>query len=306
MKTIHVLAALLVVSVAANIVTFAIYVPQQQGIISNLVEKTNSLTTENMQLHRQLDQANTSFLGSSSQLSFYRTRFPTSGLNSSGPSLTLTGYATIQAPAVSQNVVNVNNGGFVTQNIVSNGTMMNLSVEIQPGEGRVLVQTTPLMGVVFQDAANTAVAVAENRTGINLSGSDVIFSIQAENQISSVDGPSAGALMTLATIAAIENRTINPHITLTGTIDTDGHVGAIGGVIEKATAAKESGKTLFLLPEENAVFTNYNETVTNYGGFQLIQQVPEQISAKDYIENNIGINVTFVNSIDDILPIGLE
>ncbi len=63
MKTIHVLAALLVVSVAANIVTFAIYVPQQQGIISNLVEKTNSLTTENMQLHRQLDQANTRLFG---------------------------------------------------------------------------------------------------------------------------------------------------------------------------------------------------------------------------------------------------
>jgi predicted S18 family serine protease len=305
MKLIHILATLLVVSVAANIVTLAFYAPQQ-GTISNLVEKTNTLTTENIQLHRQLDLANTSFLDSSAQLSFYRSRFPTSGLNSSGPSLSLTGYATIQAPAVSQNVVDVNNGGFVTQNIVSNGTMMNLSVEIQPGEGRVLVQTTPLMGVVFQDAANTAVAVAENRTGINLSGSDVIFSIQAENQISSVDGPSAGALMTLATIAAIENRTINPNITLTGTIDADGHVGAIGGVIEKATAAKESGKTLFLLPEENAVFTKYNETVTNYGGFQLIQQVPEQISAKDYIENNIGINVTFVNSIDDILPIGLQ
>ena len=39
---------------------------------------------------------------------------------------------------------------------------------------------------------------------------------------------------------------------MTGTIDQYGHVGAIGGVIEKAKAAKESGKTLFLLPKRIA------------------------------------------------------
>ena len=111
---------------------------------------------------------------------------------------------------------------------------MNISVDIQPGKGRVLVETKPLMGIVFQDAANTAVFVAQNRTGIDISGSDIFFSIEADNQISSVDGPSAGALMTLLTIAALEHRRINPSVTLTGTIGEDGHIGAIGGAFEKA------------------------------------------------------------------------
>jgi predicted S18 family serine protease len=218
----------------------------------------------------------------------------------------ITGFASFQAPAVTQQTVEENDNGFITENLVQNGTMMNISVENRPGEGRVLVQTTPLMGIVFQDAANTAVYVAQNKTGVNLSDSDVIFSIQAEHEVSSVDGPSAGALMTLVTIAALKNETLNPGITLTGTIDKDGHIGAIGGIIEKATAAKNSRKTLFLLPEENSEFVNYNETTTSYGGFELIEQVPQQIDAKDYIEKNIGINVTFVDTIDDVLTAALE
>jgi len=33
-----------------------------------------------------------------------------------------------------------------------------------PGKGRILVDTKPLMGVVFQDAANTAVYIAQKKT----------------------------------------------------------------------------------------------------------------------------------------------
>jgi predicted S18 family serine protease len=196
--------------------------------------------------------------------------------------------------------------GIVTQRLVQNGSMMNISVEIRPGQGRILVQTTPLMGIVFQDAANTAVYVAQNKTGVGLTGSDVIFSIESEHQISSVDGPSAGALMTLVMIAALKNQPLDPTVTLTGTIDKEGHVGAIGGVIEKATAAQENKKTLFLLPKENSELVQYTTKRTSYGGLILIERVPERISAQDYIQKNIGINVTIVDSIDDVIAAGLK
>ena len=133
-------------------------------------------------------------------------------------------------------------GPFVTERIEEVGSLLNVSVEIVPGRGRVLVNTTPLMGEVFQDAANTAVYVAQKRTGRNLSASDSIVSIVAEDQVPAVDGGSAGALMTLLMISAIEGTPLDPDVILTGTIDQDGRVGAIGGVIEKASAAKEKGK----------------------------------------------------------------
>jgi predicted S18 family serine protease len=306
MKALHILAGLLVASVLVNIILIAVFIPSQQGMISQLVDRTNTLDTENMQLHTQLDQQNISLQSYASQLSFYRLTPAESTAVQPVPASYLTGFASIEAPAVTQQIVQQNNNGVITRSLVQNGSMMNISVEIRPGEGRVLVQTTPLMGIVFQDAANTAVYVAQNKTGANLLGSDVIFSITAENQVSSVDGPSAGALMTLVTIAALKNRHIDPAVTLTGTIDKDGHVGAIGGVIEKATAAKASGKTILLLPRENSVIVQYVRKATSYGGFTLVQQVPEQISVRDYITKNIGINVTFVDNIDDVLAAALR
>jgi predicted S18 family serine protease len=219
---------------------------------------------------------------------------------------TSTGYASLQAPAVSQSVQNVVRGRGIVQTIVQKGSIMNISVEIEPGKGRVLVQTKPLMGVVFQGAANTAVAVAGNKTGFDLSKSDVIFSIDSGNQISEVDGPSAGALMTLLAISAIEKRPINESLTLTGTITGDGHVGAIGGVIEKATAAKENGKTLFLIPMENQLISPPSSGTAASRIFVPAQPVQPQVSAKDYVEKNIGIKVTYVNTIDDILAEALK
>ena len=181
--------------------------------------------------------------------------------------------------------------------------MLNITAEVKPGKGRVLVDTQPLMGVVFQDAANTAVFVAQNRTGISLAGSDVIFSINAPGQVPSVDGPSAGALMTLLVISAVENKPLREDVTLTGTIDQDGNVGAIGGVVEKAQAAKDSGKSLFLLPRANANLLLYTQQTRQSYGFTVIQQVPKSVDAKTYVEANIGVPVQYVDTIDDVLRI---
>ena len=162
------------------------------------------------------------------------------------------GSASLDAPAVMERTVYERDGPFVTERTERVGALINVSSEVAPGRGRVLVNTTPLMGEVFQDAAITAAYVAQERTGRNLSRSDVIVSIVADDQVPAVDGGSAGALMTLLTIAALQGWQPRSDMTLTGTIDQDGNVGAIGGVVEKATAAKEEGKTLFLLPRENS------------------------------------------------------
>jgi predicted S18 family serine protease len=209
------------------------------------------------------------------------------------------GSASLQAPAVSQSVQNGISGRRIAQTVVEKGSIMNISVEVAPGKGRVLVQTKPLMGVVFQGAANTAVAVAANKTGADLSNRDVIFSIDSGDRIDEVDGPSAGALMTVLTIAAIEKRPVDNSLTLTGTIDENGHIGAIGGVVAKATAAKESGKTLFLIPAENQLITPPASS-TAQRIFTTTRSL-QQVSAQEYIEKNVGIKVAYISSIDDVI-----
>jgi predicted S18 family serine protease len=129
----------------------------------------------------------------------------------------------------------------------------------------------------------------------------VIVSIVAEDQVPAVDGGSAGALMTLLMIAAIDQTQPQDDLIMTGTIDQDGHVGAIGGVVEKATAAKKANKTLLLLPRENSQLVRYSEQTGNYFGHSVAQRNPEEVDAREYIESMIGIRVEYVDSIDDIL-----
>lgn len=296
------LALILVLSLIANTYFVFFYsAPVEGEQVQEMQERINSLEKENERLATQVTQDNQSLQSYASQLDSYREKVYELQNGSQVCPVSLEGFATLQGPAVFQKIQTEQDGPFIRQSVSEEGTLINISVEVQPGKGRVLVQTTPLMGTVFQDAANTAVFVAENETGKQLSSSDIIFSITAKDEIPEVDGPSAGALMTLLTISALENSTLNNSITLTGTIDNKGNVGEIGGVLEKAKAAEAGGKTLFLLPRENSQLVTYKLQERSIGGFKVIERVPETVDTEEYIEKNVGINVEYVDNIEDVL-----
>ncbi|AAM04192.1 TPA: ATP-dependent protease [Methanosarcina acetivorans] len=296
------LALILVLSLVANAYFVFFYqAPVEGEQVQEMQERINSLEKDNNRLETQVSQNNQSLQSYASQLDFYRERVFELENNLQACPAGMEGFATLQAPAVFQNVELEKSGPFVREVISEEGTLLNISTETRSGKGRVLVQTTPLMGVVFQDAANTAVFVAQQETGVSLSGSDVIFSIASDQEIPGVDGSSAGALMTLLTISAINGTELNDSITLTGTIDDEGNVGEIGGVFEKATAAEAGGKTLFLLPRENSELVTYKLVSRKIGGIDVVQRVPETVDAEEYIEENVGINVEYVDTIEDVL-----
>ena len=67
-----------------------------------------------------------------------------------------------------------------------------------------------------------------------------------------VGGPSAGLAYALA-LTDMLDRTDDARsrsVAATGTIDADGSVGSVGGVHEKAIAARDDGAQVFLVPAE--------------------------------------------------------
>lgn len=294
-----ILAVLLLLSILMNI--YLIQVQPSSKDLLEMKDRINQLEIINTQMSEQLYRDNLSLQNYASQLDLYREKISDLEEKINKTPTSLSGAAKLEAPAVMQKVEYIEDYPFMRQQITEIGSMMNISLEIKPGKGRILVDTRPLMGVVFQDAANTAVYVAQKKTGKDLSGSDIIFSIEAMHEIPSVDGPSAGALMTLLVVGSLQDLELRKDMTLTGTIDKDGQVGEIGGVIEKAKAAKDSGKNLILLPRENSRLVQYSEKSRNLYGITVIERVPEIIDTKDYIENNIGIHVEYIDNIDDVL-----
>ena len=182
------------------------------------------------------------------------------------------------------------------------GVVTKLTVESKPGEGRVLTNIDKLLfWVDTQQSIQTAKTVAEDMSGINGNQYDLIYSIEGDNT-TIVGGPSAGAALTIATIAVLENKTLNKNVMITGTIEPDGSIGQVGGVLEKAKAAKDIGTTLFLVPQQEGQF-NYLKPVQscyNEGGFVVCQTSYEKESVN--IGADSGIVVREVGTIKDALP----
>lgn len=271
--------------------------------LETLQQKISALERENAILARDLYQMNLSLEYYRKQSALYRERVRELEplVNETREGYALSGTAELDAPAVRQRIEYVGEFPFVERRVSYEGVMMTISVEVSSGKGRVLVVTNPKMGLIFQDAANTAVDVAERYTGKDLSGSDVIFSVVTEDEIPAVDGPSAGALMTLLTIYAVEGKTLPNFLTMTGTIDPEGSIGEIGGIVEKAQAAKDAGKSLFLIPRENRGLPVAYTEERRIGNFIITETKWKIVDAETHIEENVGIDVGYVDTIEDII-----
>ena len=130
----------------------------------------------------------------------------------------------------------------------NSGGVFQLVVETRPGNGSVYTAVSPRIGFATQESEEAAVDYAFWSTAMDRKECDVLFRIVGQFGESSVDGPSAGGAMAVATRAALLNRSIRQDVVMTGTISQDGKIGEVGGVIEKSLGASEEGAKYFLVP----------------------------------------------------------
>ena len=132
----------------------------------------------------------------------------------------------------------------------------NVTLVVNQGTGKITVNNgSALVALDTLQSIQTAVAYA---TGyLNVSPSRYNFDFIIGNNDSNVSGPSAGLAMTLLTLSGLEQRPLFSNFTVTGTISSDGSVGAIGGVFDKVQAAKSTGSRFILVPYVNNTTSDY-------------------------------------------------
>jgi PDZ domain-containing protein len=124
----------------------------------------------------------------------------------------------------------------------------------KPGD-TVTLTVTPYQSTDRVDKQVTLVAAPDDatRTIIGFSPRDtrtVSVPVTVDIDTAEIGGPSAGLAFTLALIDALTPGPLtgDTKVAVTGTIDAEGNVGAIGALPQKADAVRRSGATLFLVP----------------------------------------------------------
>ncbi|HUL98627.1 MAG TPA: PDZ domain-containing protein [Mycobacterium sp.] len=168
--------------------------------------------------------------------------------------------------------------------------------KLQPGDAIDKVNGTPITGIdQFQDLLKKTKpgqnVVIDYRRKNALPGTTTITLGQNEDRdygylgvavreapwapfkitfnLANVGGPSAGLMFALAVVDKLTTGDLTDakFIAGTGTIDSDGKIGAIGGITHKMLAAHEAGASVFLVPADNCAEARGG----NDGGLELVK-----------------------------------
>lgn len=175
------------------------------------------------------------------------------------------------------------------------GVVTPIWVKSEPGSGKILVDIEGLFfWVDTQYSMRLASLVAKDYLNITKEN-NLIYTISANASV--VGGPSAGGPLTVATIAALGNRTLKEGVVMTGSVRPDGSIEQVGEILEKAKAAEKEGFETFLIPEGQLVQTRYSrvEECTQAGTFEICRT--RYRSRKINIEERVDIEVKEVNNI---------
>lgn len=156
----------------------------------------------------------------------------------------------------------------------STGILADLTLETTAGHGRVFLDTFPLTKIATQASLRLAKQVACKELDADCSTTDFLYAIRAAPGI--VGGPSAGGAAAILAAALVDGRTLDSSVAMTGTINSGGLIGPVGGLREKIEAAAQGGIKTVLIPTGTAEYAAGNVTInlTQFGtelGIRVIE-----------------------------------
>ena len=115
-------------------------------------------------------------------------------------------------------------------------------------KGMGTVRFNETAGSMAKDSVFNAASVIRRITDKDIKDYDIHVNVVGGGKI---DGPSAGAAITLCIISALTNKPIRQDIAVTGEISLRGNVKPVGGIFEKIYGATRQGIKLVLVPADN-------------------------------------------------------
>jgi len=169
------------------------------------------------------------------------------------------------------------------------GTVAKLHLDVVPGSERVFLETYPLTKVSTQASLRFAQQIACKELDVDCSKYDFLFSIEALPGI--IGGPSAGSAATLLVSGALLGKKIPKDVAITGTINSGGTIGPVGGLKYKVEAAGNNGVKTVLIPKGTNEFTEDNVTTNLTAlGESLNLTVVEMTTIREVLSSVLNVS----------------
>jgi ATP-dependent Lon protease len=133
------------------------------------------------------------------------------------------------------------------------GDIMFIEVNLMPGKGNLLL--TGQLGDVMRESGQAALSFIRSQSEAlaidpeRFEKTDIHIHLP-EGAVPK-DGPSAGVTLVTALASAFTNRPVRRDVAMTGEVTLRGRVLAVGGIREKALAARRAGVKTFIMPRKN-------------------------------------------------------
>lgn len=116
----------------------------------------------------------------------------------------------------------------------------------KPGAG--VIKFNETAGSMAKDSVFNAASVIRRITDKDIKDYDIHVNVVGGGKI---DGPSAGAAITISIISALLEKPIRQDMAITGEISLRGNVKPVGGIFEKIYGARRKGIKLVVVPKDN-------------------------------------------------------
>jgi len=170
------------------------------------------------------------------------------------------------------------------------GGIADLFLEIKPGSGRVFLETFPLTRVDTQISTRFAKEISCDFADVDCSKFDFFYTITADSPI--IAGPSAGAAISVLTFSLIKDVSLDDDVAMTGTINSGGLIGPVGGLKAKIEAADKIGLKKVLIP--------FGESINGGNESRVNESANASLDLME-LRRKYGIEIIEVPTLDDAL-----
>ena len=160
------------------------------------------------------------------------------------------------------------------------GGVILASLDTEEGSGKIYIESNVIISPDTQISIRLAnEIICNNYDEVDCEDKDFYYSIKSKSNF--ITGPSAGSAFALLTYSELTNKKIPKNLALTGTINSGGYIGNVGGLTQKITGASQKNIKYVLIPFANK----------NYLDFKNINLTNESVENISKIINESKINL---------------